>query len=544
MRCFWRGHACRPAMMVFFLAVFLTACGSGSASTTGATPTLAAKQVLTFPNIGVSDVNTIDPTIEPDVSSKVVISMLYSGLLKTDKDLNIVPDQANWKISTDNKVYTFTLSPDVVFSDGTAVTAQSYIYTWTRVISSSPSSDSDLAALFEKIVVGASDVSSGKAHTVSGLKALDPHTLQVSLTQPAPYFLAMLTNALFFPLNQSIVNTYDQHWPPRVAEGVVGTGPFMLQTWERNVKMIFVPNPHYYGKKIGLTAVNMFFVSDPATALKAYRAGQYDLAWGLTAADQLTDKGTPGFLRAPLLQTDALFFDTTEPPFDNTSMRQAFAYATDKASLTHTVFKDSVVAAHTILPPGMPGYQSDYAGIAFDGKKAQDLLQAAYPDASQIPTITFSYPTSQVSSEEAAALQLMWKTALHIQVVLHPLDITAYLDEMQKNQVQFGFIQWSADFPDPYDGLTEYLFSTSDNNIGKWSNPEFDQTVTLADTLSGEARLALYNKAEQIAISDVGWLPLDHQQLAAVISPWVHGVTLNSNGLFFADWSAVSIAQH
>ncbi|HLZ63391.1 MAG TPA: peptide ABC transporter substrate-binding protein, partial [Ktedonosporobacter sp.] len=113
-----------------------------------------------------------------------------------------------------------------------------------------------------------------------------------------------------------------------------------------------------------------------------------------------------------------------------------------------------------------------------------------------------------------------------------------------KNQVQFGFIQWSADFPDPYDGLTEYLFSTSDNNIGKWSNPEFDQTVTLADTLSGEARLALYNKAEQIAVSDVGWLPLDHQQLAAVISPWVHGVTLNSNGLFIADWSTVSIAQH
>ena len=65
-----------------------------------------------------------------------------------------------------------------------------------------------------------------------------------------------------------------------------------------------------------------------------------------------------------------------------------------------------------------------------------------------------------------------------------------------------------------------------------------------AEATSGGARIALYNKAEQIAIQDVGWLPLDHQSLAAIIPPWVHGVVLNGEGLYFGDWSGVYLSQH
>jgi ABC-type oligopeptide transport system substrate-binding subunit len=137
----------------------------------------------------------------------------------------------------------------------------------------------------------------------------------------------------------------------------------------------------------------------------------------------------------------------------------------------------------------------------------------------------------------------MWQTVLGVQVKLRSVELNAYNDETAKHLVQFGFTQWSADFPDPYDWLTLNLLSTADNNNGQWHNAEFDQTVQQAEKTTGEERIALYNKAEQIAISDVGWLPLDHQSMAAIIPSKVHGVTVNGNGLFFGDWSDVYMLQ-
>ena len=182
--------------------------------------------------------------------------------------------------------------------------------------------------------------------------------------------------------------------------------------------------------------------------------------------------------------------------------------------------------------------------MPFDKDKAKSLLQSVYPDLTRVPPITFSYPDSQVTPNEAAVLQQMWQTALGIQVKLLPVELNAYNDETAKHQVQFGFTQWSADFPDPYDWLTLNLFSTAAQNNGEWSNRQFDQTVMQAEQTSGDARIALYNKAEQIAITDVGWLPIDHPSRAAIIPPWVHGVSLNGEGLFFGDWSDVYLIQH
>ena len=215
-----------------------------------------------------------------------------------------------------------------------------------------------------------------------------------------------------------------------------------------------------------------------------------------------------------------------------------------KKALATAIFKGSAIPAPTIIPPGMPGYQPNYQGLAYDKSKALAALQSAYPDVSKVPPITFSFPSSQVSASEAAALQQMWQTALGIQVKLLPVELNAYNTETANHQVQFGFTQWSADFPDPYDWLTLNLFSTASNNSGDWNNPQFDQLVTQAEQMTGDARIQLYNQAEQIAISDVGWLPLDHQSLSAIIPPWVQGVSLNNTGLYFGDWSNVYLVQH
>jgi oligopeptide transport system substrate-binding protein len=531
------------------MLLILAACGSSGGGSTNSTPNtiaprLAPKQILTFPNVGIADSDSPDPALVNDQNTGLIVNMIYSGLVTADSNLDIIPDQATWDVSVDNKVYTFHLKPDITFSDGTPVTAQTYVYTLTRALL--PEVQSSIAALYEGVIVGANDVMKGKTKTLLGVKAVDNLTLRITLSRPIPYFLQMLTNAIFFPLNKQIIDEYGQaDWTNHIVGNGVGTGPFIIQEWDHSVKMVLVPNPHYYGAKTKLTKVNLIFANDATTALTTYRAGQYDFVWNIAAADQLAAKGLPGFTRITQLQTDALFFNNKMPPFDNPVIRQAFAYATDKVALAHTVFFDSVTPAATIIPPGMPVYPQSNAAIPSNKNMAKSLLASVYPDLTTIPPITFSYASSAISPQEASALQGMWQDVLGISVTLRAVEATAYNDQLSKHQVQLGFISWNADYADPYDCLTLNLFSTAANNYGEWNNPTFDQAVTQADkALSSDMRMLLYNQAEQIAIQDVGWLPLDHQTLAAIIPSWVHGVSVNANGMFFGDWSKVYLLQH
>jgi len=532
-------------LLLSSLLIILAACGGATTNTPTAsgTPSLASSQVLTFPNVGTRDIGVLDPAQGPDANSALAVGMIYTGLVKFDKNLNVVSDQATWVISPDNKVYTFTLKQGITFSDGTPVTAQTYVYTLTRALL--PEVKSPIASFFLGPILGSDKVNNGKTKTLAGVKAIDNNTLQITLKQPTAYFLQIMANSIAFPLNQTVINQYGQtDWVNHAAGSAIGTGPFMVKEWDHTTKMVFVPNPHWYAAKTKLTEVDMLFVNDQSTAFKAYQAGQYNFVWNITPQDLASAKGMTGFVSESLLQTDLLFFSNKMAPFNNAAVRQAFAYATDKETLATAIFKGSAIPAPTIIPPGMPGYQPNYQGLVYDKSKALAALQSAYPDVSKVPSITFSYPNSQVTGSEAAALQQMWQTALGIQVKLLPVELNAYNTETANHQVLFGFTQWSADFPDPYDWLTLNLFSTASNNSGDWNNPQFDQLVTQAEQMTGDARIQLYNQAEQIAISDVGWLPLDHQSLAAIIPPWVQGVSLTNTGLYFGDWSNVYLEQH
>jgi len=536
-----------PATLLLLstLLIMLAACGGASTTTPtiNGTPTLASSQVLTFPNVGTRDIGVLDPALGPDSNSAIAVGMIYTGLVKFDKNLNVMPDQATWVISPDNKVYTFNLKQGITFSDGTPVTAQSYVYTLTRALL--PDVKSPIASFFLGPIAGSDNVSNGKTRTLTGVKAIDKNTLQITLKQPAAYFLQIMANSIAYPLNQKIINQYGQtDWVNHAASNGIGTGPFVVKEWDHNTKMVLVPNPQWYGAKTKLTEVDMLFVNDQSTAFKAYQAGQYNFVWNIGPQDLTDAKSMPGYTSESLLQTDLLFFSNKMAPFNNAAVRQAFAYAIDKETLATAIFKGSAVPAPTIIPPGMPGYQPNYQGLAYDKSKALAALQNAYPDVSKVPPITFSFPNSQVSQSEASALQQMWQSALGIQVKLLSVELNAYNTETANHQVQFGFTQWSADFPDPYDWLTLNLFSTASNNSGDWNNPQFDQAVTQAEQTTGDTRIQLYNQAEQIAISDVGWLPLDHQAMSANIPSWVHGVSLNNTGLYFGDWSDVYLLQH
>src|SRR6266496_4759564 len=149
--------------------MLLAACGQSSSNPpTSGTPTLATDQTLILPNVGTRDIGILDPALGPDANSALAVGMIYSGLVRSDKNLNVVPDQATWDISPDSKVYTFHLKSGIAFSDGTPITAQTYVYTLTRALL--PEVQSPDAALFEGVIVGANNVIKGKTKTMTGVK--------------------------------------------------------------------------------------------------------------------------------------------------------------------------------------------------------------------------------------------------------------------------------------------------------------------------------------------------------------------------------------
>lgn len=519
--------------------ILLAACtGQAVPTTVDGTPTRTTKQTLVFPNVGIQDLSSLDPTQTSDANSLLALEMIYSGLVRLDKDLNVIPDQATWTISADRKTYTFTLKAGLAFSDGTPLTAQSYVYSLTRALS--PAVNAPDALLFLGKIAGASALRAGKAKTLSGVQAIDTHTLRITLSSPADYFLQALTNPLAFPVNQKVVQQYgNAHWSYHAADQGVGSGPFMVKMWQHNAKLVLVPNPSYYGPHTRLNEVDMIFAVDAHDAFQAYQGGQYNFTWNISADDRSAAHGLAGFTSQSLLETDALFFNTQTPPFDQPAVRQAFALALDKNVLAQKILANAVIPAPTIIPTGIPDYQPALAPLPFDRAKALVALQTVYPDVSQMPPVTLFYPSSLVPSSLVDALRQMWQTALGIEVKLLPVETNAYLIELNNHQVPFGFVQWEADFADPSNVLGPYLLAHSPENRGQWQNQQFDQLVQQAEETSGSLRLDFYARAEQLALNDVGWLPLDHQVMTAVLPPTVRGVSLNHMGLYFGDWSTV-----
>lgn len=496
------------------------------------------KQTLVFPNVGIQDLYSLDPTQASDDNSILALDMIYSGLVRLDKNLNVIADQATWSISADRKVYTFTLKPGITFSDGTPITAESYVYSLTRALS--PAVNCPEALLFLGNIAGAAEVNAGKTTTLSGVRALNAQMLQITLSSPTEYFLQALANPLAFPINQKLVQQYgDPGWANHVVNHGAGSGPFIVKTWKHNAKMVLVPNPHYYGPHTRLNEVDMIFAVDAHDAFQAYQGGQYNFVWHIISSDLTAARGLAGFTSQSQLETDAIFFDPQKPPFNHLEVRQAFAYALDKNQLAQTILENSVVPAPTIIPPGIPDYQPNLTSFPFDKAKAQATLKIAYPDVTQMEPVTFFYPSALVSTTLATSLQQMWQTALGIQVKLVPTETNAYNRAVQDHNIPFGFTQWDADFPDPYDALALNLLPNQAGNWGQWQNSQFAQLVQQAEQSSGSGRLDLYAQAEQLAINDVGWLPISHQSLAAIIPATVHGVSITPMGLYFGDWSGV-----
>lgn len=564
-----------PIALCLFTALLLTSCslfGANTPTKVGKAP--AKQQVYISPMImlnGNTDLTTLDPALAYDQNSLTAISALYTGLVQLDDQMQVQPQLASsWDQSPDGLTWTFHLRPHLTFSDGTPLTASDVIYSLDRALQ--PATKSTVAPIYLGLINDSDKLLGGGLSTLIGdsLQAPDPNTVQITTQKKAPYFLDMLAHACSYVVEKKLITTYGSAFTDHLTTGG-GSGPFIVKQYIHGKSLSLVPNPRYYGSKPQLNSVVFPFYTQEEAAYNDYAAGKVDTTnVPLAALPAITSR--PDYHHVPQLWINYYTMNYKVAPFDNVSIRQAFALAIDKTALAKNVWKNTVTPTNHIVPQGMPGYNPNLTGP--DGKQglsgdpteakallAQGLQQEGWSSVSEMPSITLTY-ASGVSSfdQEVQSMIAMWQKVLGVTVTANPVDSSTLLDQVSAatgnaQGAQMWGLSWVAEYPDPQDWLSRQFGNGSVfNNMNYGQNTSSDvarqldtQTqLTTADTMApGSARLQAYQKAEQQLVNDVAWLPIAQVNSIFLRKPYVTGMVDNGLGIIPPnDWAKIYILQH
>jgi oligopeptide transport system substrate-binding protein len=207
-------------------------------------------------------------------------------------------------------------------------------------------------------------------------------------------------------------------------------------------------------------------------------------------------------------------------------MRQAFSYAVDRERLA-TLGGDQNITAHGLYPPALPGYNAAMSGQTFDPTRARQLLaESSYGSADRLPPITFTSSGYGSSIRDSnAALADMWQQHLGVTIQFENLEPNRWSEALHDNKhgnlFSYG---WCADYPDPENFADALFFSTAQENIGGYNNPELDQLLIKARSEPDVAtRIALYQQAEQHITEQAAAIFLYHGTTQLLIQPRVEG---------------------
>jgi oligopeptide transport system substrate-binding protein len=472
------------------------------------------------------------------MTSHEYISQIFSGLVRLDDNLEVVPDIAEkWDISNDYKTYTFFLRQDVKFHDGRKVKAEDFKYSWERACN--PTTGSRVAEIYLGDIAGVDEVLDGKSEEISGVKIIDDHTLEVNLKAPRSYFLYKLTYSTAFVVDENNVDDGQYWW-----RNPNGTGPFKLARWDEGSLLVLERNDIYYGQKASLQSVE--FLLWGGIPMMLYETDDIAVAGvSVLYIDRVTDTSGPFYDQlqiSPELSFSYIGFNCTKPPFDDINIRRAFSYAIDKDKIVSLVFREMVEKADGILPPGIPGYDESLNGLGFDVDRAKELIaSSSYGDVANLPPITLTTTGygGEISSS-LSAIVAQWRENLGVEVEIRMLEPERYLYHLKEEKDEMYDMGWIADYPHPQDFL-EILFRTgNENNYGEYSNVAVDALLDKAALETDEAlSLEIYQQVEQMLVDDAACLPLWFDKNYVLVKPYVLGYKLNPMG--FAWLNLVSI---
>jgi len=531
----------------FGLALVLAACGSDRADTprdrsrearpvelilTEAgrpDPSVLAEQQVLHRGNGVEP-QTLDPHLAEGVPAGNILRDLYEGLVSEAPDGRIVPGVAmRWNISRDGKTYTFYLRRDARWSNGDPLLAGDFVWSFRR--SASPLTASKFAEMLMPIE-NAPAVLAGQAATDSlAVTALDDYTLQISLSAPTPYFLALLTHPATYPVHRPSVEAHGDRFSR--PGNLVSNGAFVLSDWVVRSRIALERNERYWdAANTILERVVYYPLEDQSGALKKFRSG--DLDWTYEVPNNqfqwLQKNYADALVVSPWLGSYFFGFNLLREPFTESPMlRKALVLAVDRELITEKVTQFGEEPSFTLVPPGIGDYQSpqpDYAAWTQAERfaEARRLYAAAGFTAEDPLRLEIRYNTSENHKKIALAIASIWKQELGVEVTMINEEWKVFLqNRAQRVLTQVFRAGWIGDYADPFSFLQIFGSEHGQNDFG-FSNSLYDSLLAeISEERIPARRRRLMEQAERILLEEFPIIPVYTYVTKRLVDPHLRG---------------------
>lgn len=480
------------------------------------------KENLVFRYNEHANINTLDPAFARTLQDTWVANQLFNGLVQLDSNLNIIPCIAKkWNISEDGLDYEFTLRDDVYYhkhhlfgKDSTRkVVAEDFVYSFNRL------RDPKVAAPGSWVL-----------NKVNDFEAINDSIFKISLTQPFPAFIGLLSMKYCSVVPKEIVDFYGNDF----RSNPIGTGPFQFKRWEENIKLVFRKNPNYFEKdSLGnslpyLEAISITFLPDKQSEFLQFVQGNLDFLNSLDASykdELLTAEGnlresyahSINMIRGPYLNTEYLGFylDSKTPEIQSELIRKAINYGFDRKKMM-VYLRNGIgnPANGGFIPIGLAGY-NETIGFDYQPEKARTLIEQFKKETGITnPEITLTTTNNYLSFCEFIQHELE-KLGLNINVDVMP---EATLRTARSNgKVDMFRSSWVADYLDAENYLSIFYsknFAPNGSNYFHFKNKEVDSLYNKAFTIINiEERKHFYTTIDSIAMQNAIMVPLYYDEV-------------------------------
>ena len=439
----------------------------------------------------------LDPQRTSSYFSFEVLENVFDTLVEPDENLQMQPALAeSWEVSDDQLTWTFDLRDGVTFHDGSPFTSEDVVYSYRRII------DEELANAW-------------KFATVTDVSAPDEDTVVITVSQPTPNLLSNLGGFKGMAIvEQQNVESGD------ITTAPVGTGPFSVSDYVSGDHISLTANSDYWGGAPKLGGVEYRFISEPATALAALRAG--DIDWTDVVPPQQVDAlATDSEVTLGLTPSSDYWYlalNEARSPWNDPRVRQAIAYAIDRDAIVQAV-SYGTAAVNQLAIPEQSFWYTNYDEYSTDLDAAQALLDEAGFEGGTLDMLaTSDYPETVTAAQIiAASLE-----PLGITVEIRQPDFSTWLDEQNSGSFDMLMMGWLGNI-DPDDFYYAQHHTDGASNAQKYSTPTVDDLLDRARVETDrDARKDLYAQAARIIADDASYIYLYNP---SVIQVWSLSVT-------------------
>jgi peptide/nickel transport system substrate-binding protein len=479
----------------------------------------------------VKDAVDLDPAVATDGLSLNVTSLILQGLVNfRPGTFDVIPVLAErWQTSKDAKTWTFTLRPNVKFTDGTPVDAEAVKFNFDRWRLTSNQYRGNYQFSYYVAEFG------GFPGLISDVQVDGPLKVSFKLTRPYGPFLRNLAMASFAIGSPTAIKAdivaFDHH--------PVGSGPYQLVEWVKDDHITLRANPEYRPAPAYATVV-IRDIPDQATSVLEVQKGDIDGLSDLRpddAANLAKFKGITIY-RQPSNNVSYLAMNMDKKPFGDQRIRQAIAYAIDIPAIVHAFYPTGGMVADEWIPPGMLGNNPAVHAYAQNIAKAKALLAAAGMSkgfSTELYYGTAPRPYMPEPGRVAEAIQADLRQ-IGINVTLQPFEWAVYLSKIKNGEHPMCLIGWTGDNGDPDNFLYPLLDKDSavkgGQNYAFWRDEHFHKLMLEGQTTIVESeRAKIYAQAVQLVHDEAPAIPLVHTTVPFAMKSNVGGVVPNPDGV-------------